>query len=590
MLKIRHPRSSILAFLCVLVPWWLNAASYYVDFAGGADANPGSLASPFKHCPGDANATGTAAGTALHGGDAVYFKGGVSYAVSADITVPSGLLICQSTNISGGTASIDATGLLTDSTRNFSSSNIQTGDLLYVFNGSTNGAWLESCGIWGVSNVTAHTLAVSNFNGIADANPELTYVVMRPITFTTNAAFGSGPAILDGAATAFRYFIYGDYNRFSGLTFQNGYDPGAHGCTNNLNQAILYENSGSTWHGLLIDNCLFTNIWSTFAIDRDLIWSVFQNNTCQNYGQFGCLGGQFPLTQNNYFTNGTGGCNSSGAYSVIRFNTIVHMNDHCGYHADCIGPMFSTSANPGGNVYGWIYGNWCEDATQGIFLTYNNGGTYGWTVANNVLVGLRGESGTGPGGVAINMDSCPQARIWNNVMIGTNAAFGWINGLILGENDPIGTNATGVSFKNNILYSGSLTTPMGAVHIYTSAFSGFVSEGNYNYQPNFGGSTIYATDDNHGNQTNLTFAQWQAVGYDNAGHSANGVNPNFVQPNGVYPAGFDLRLTAPIGGWYGLPVAQNDFGKTLMAANALRLIGVYGAVASTPWTGGIFFK
>lgn len=55
-------------------------ATYYIDFAGGSNSNAGtSTGAPWKHCPGDANATGTPASTTLSAGDTVAFKGGVVY-------------------------------------------------------------------------------------------------------------------------------------------------------------------------------------------------------------------------------------------------------------------------------------------------------------------------------------------------------------------------------------------------------------------------------------------------------------------------------------------------------------------------------
>jgi hypothetical protein len=58
----------------------LFSANYYVDYAAGADTNNGTTTeTPFKHCPGDNNATDTAAVTTLAAGDTVYFKGGVTY-------------------------------------------------------------------------------------------------------------------------------------------------------------------------------------------------------------------------------------------------------------------------------------------------------------------------------------------------------------------------------------------------------------------------------------------------------------------------------------------------------------------------------
>ncbi len=53
---------------------------YYVDFQSGQDENDGRTPdSAFKHCPGDAEATGRAESAALLPGDKVVFKGGVDY-------------------------------------------------------------------------------------------------------------------------------------------------------------------------------------------------------------------------------------------------------------------------------------------------------------------------------------------------------------------------------------------------------------------------------------------------------------------------------------------------------------------------------
>ncbi len=55
-------------------------AQYYIDFELGSDTNTGlTISTPWKHCPGDTNATGNAAATSLSPGDIVEFKGGVRY-------------------------------------------------------------------------------------------------------------------------------------------------------------------------------------------------------------------------------------------------------------------------------------------------------------------------------------------------------------------------------------------------------------------------------------------------------------------------------------------------------------------------------
>jgi parallel beta-helix repeat protein len=57
-----------------------GATVYYVDYANGSDSNNGkSSDSPFKHCPGDPNATSRTRFTRLSAGDTVILKGGVVY-------------------------------------------------------------------------------------------------------------------------------------------------------------------------------------------------------------------------------------------------------------------------------------------------------------------------------------------------------------------------------------------------------------------------------------------------------------------------------------------------------------------------------
>jgi hypothetical protein len=56
------------------------AATYYVDFDNGLDSRTGTSAEQsWKYCPGDTNATGTAASSVFTAGDRVIFKGGVHY-------------------------------------------------------------------------------------------------------------------------------------------------------------------------------------------------------------------------------------------------------------------------------------------------------------------------------------------------------------------------------------------------------------------------------------------------------------------------------------------------------------------------------
>ena len=64
-----------------------GAAEYYIDFEKGSDDSAGTSArTAWKHCPGDANATGNAKAVKLGPGDIVRFKGGVIYRGSISIT------------------------------------------------------------------------------------------------------------------------------------------------------------------------------------------------------------------------------------------------------------------------------------------------------------------------------------------------------------------------------------------------------------------------------------------------------------------------------------------------------------------------
>ncbi len=77
-------KSFLIAALLLGSPVW--AATYYVDFDKGDDAQPGTTqATAWKHAPGDANAANSARSAALAPGDMVLFKGGVMYRGSVEI-------------------------------------------------------------------------------------------------------------------------------------------------------------------------------------------------------------------------------------------------------------------------------------------------------------------------------------------------------------------------------------------------------------------------------------------------------------------------------------------------------------------------
>lgn len=82
---IRRSGTPRVTILLALLAFWLAAtnavaATYFVDFQGGADQSNGlGTADAWKHCPGDLGATGVAGATVLGPGDIVIFKAQTVY-------------------------------------------------------------------------------------------------------------------------------------------------------------------------------------------------------------------------------------------------------------------------------------------------------------------------------------------------------------------------------------------------------------------------------------------------------------------------------------------------------------------------------
>lgn len=90
-------------------------ANYYVDFDAGSDAANGtSTETPWKHCPGDSNATDNAASATPVAGDSIKLKGGVVY--RGKITIKSSGTVGNPityTNYGIGRATVDASTIIT---------------------------------------------------------------------------------------------------------------------------------------------------------------------------------------------------------------------------------------------------------------------------------------------------------------------------------------------------------------------------------------------------------------------------------------------------------------------------------------------
>lgn len=163
--------------------FWLGSthalsATYYIDWATGVDTRDGlTTTTPWKHCPGDTQATGIPAATILSAGDTVKFKGGVVYY--------GGFVISRS-----GTASAPLT-----------------------YDGNINGDWgtgravidrqfaaFSTCIIVnsGVSHVRILNFELRHAGGYADDSPEVINAANGTVTNTVNTG-GVGISMDNGA-------------------------------------------------------------------------------------------------------------------------------------------------------------------------------------------------------------------------------------------------------------------------------------------------------------------------------------------------------------------------------------------------------
>lgn len=548
------PTLAILLFLAAIALPSAFATDMYVDYVGGSDTNDGhSVSSPWQHIPRDGRASGVATNHAVVAGDVVYFKRGVTYDFTGNANLGLRPASSGSLIVTRNTGSISALGVLSDATANFGASNVLSSDYLYVYNSSTNGLWIESCGYWQITNVTATTLSVRGFGDAPYEDGDLSYLVIRPITYTSTNTWGTGPAVLSGGGAVDALMRPLNYTRFANLDMRDMHDVVAGGCTNEIGGCIFDNNDRN---GIIVDGINFSNVWSAFRVPGN--YSIMQGCTVTNFGYFGVVPGDYSLVQSNITQTGCRSVGNMGSYCVVRFNTFLdNTNCGCDEHSNGIGVVF------GGSLYGWIYGNWIENAVQGIYLTVTSGGTRGFTIANNVVVGHVGDGKVGVGTTGIGVSGGPDTRIYNNTIAGTNNQLGWIKAVSVGSLDDHESNidSTNVWFFNNIICNAGASAD-GLLHIYTTNISDtFHAEGNMFYSPQItdtDGLTVV---------TSVTYAAYQALGFDNAGRSFHNVNPLFVDSANQ---NFRLQSGSPaLASPYTLSIALPD------AAGTIRPLGTF---------------
>jgi hypothetical protein len=481
----------VLVFLAS--PVW--SATYYVDYSGGADTNNGaSTSTAFKHCPGDANATGTAASTTFTAGDTIYFKKGVSY--KGQITVgQSGASIAT-----GSTGSITSGGVLTDTAAPFA--NVTSSHWIYIYHSKTSvtGTWVESSGFWKVASKQSNSqITLSGYTGTAHSTAEMTYRVINPITFTSTSSWGSGDATLDAEGTRNNIFdsTGKNYIILDDLKFYNAAYSSAWGAA--------IGGGGSTY--IIVRNSKF-DVIPACAVSID-DYGVVQNCTFDHGGFYSVTANAYCLIENNVVTGRTTQTRSLSArrFGIVRFNTVSNINGSLeGYHADSLG-FFDGGARSDA-FYGWIYGNIIDTGVEGIPM-YSSGsvGPRFWVIHSNVIKGSFD--------AAILLQGVSDIYIYNNTIASSTTGG---PGAGIRTEDFQGVHCSNIDMKNNLFYA---TAGWDEINIQ-SGLTNVAADYNYYYNSSSSNTNLY------GGGAKKTLAQWKALGYDTHAYPNSTTNPSFV--------------------------------------------------------------
>jgi hypothetical protein len=509
--KIQAAIFAIAAFVLSSTGW---ATTFYVDYANGNNNNNGlSTATPFKHCPGDKNATGKAASTALKAGDVVVFKKGVVY--KGTITCSwSGALVAT-----GATASIKDNGLMTDLNAKFQTAGVTPSHYVYIFHSkkSLANTWVESTGLFNISFVQENLIALADFDGVAHSTPEMTYGVVNPIVFKSMASWGSGDAAFDGENTRTIIFDLNgqSYIRFEALKFLNTVYNGRDDWT-----AAIGGGSSRKSHWIHVVNCEFADLGAVGVNASD--YSVVKNCTSRKVAFYG-IGtlSEYGLVENNSVYGP--GCRSVSTqkHAVIRGNYIKDMTQgFVGHHAAGMG--FFDGGPKGDTWYGWIYGNTIDNSVEFIAFYYPNGGPQYWVIHSNIFIGRFDQ--TGYGDAAITFGGVKNNKIFNNTFCGVGGG-GFLNAIRLSSQ---AIPCSNIEILNNIFYSKVRSA---IINIVSGNTQGLIA--NYNHYFNQSNTPFWYEG------VQKTLAEWRNLGLDLQGVANLSTDPNFSSP-----ANLDLHLTA----------------------------------------------
>jgi hypothetical protein len=460
-----------------------HSSVYYVDFAGGSDANDGTNTSAaFKHSPGDRNATGVVASTALFGGDTVVFKGGVIYT---------------------GTIEIPWSGD-SDGSR-------------IVYDGNSSGTWGTGRAI--INNGNRDVSDDMGFHASASRN----YITIKNFEFTEiggNAALPSGNGCVspDNTAKPGSGILFEATATY--ITIQNCYfheigewhnsDPFASFAIDG--KGILFRNNDH----VVIDNSDFTRVSVAIAIYPNSTGATnltIKNNNIHNYIRWGI--------------------DLDGAYKNILFDKInIHNNkihDYteydegvwagCGEWPHTDGIFIRTDSDY--VTYGTIniYANEFYDDSNGgggTASVYVSGGPSA-NIFNNIFKGVNhGRVIFVNDGIYANQS--PQTvNIYNNSFFVGSSAINLKTSTV-----PLSTST--IRIKNNIFYN--ISTQNSVPCVYIESLDAYPDELDYNiyYKPH----DIYLMDGSLWTWADINGCTTKYPGCDTWERHGKNVDPGFT--------------------------------------------------------------
>lgn len=521
-----------------------QATTYYVDYASGNDAKTGkTTAEAWKHCPGGADAAGTAASTVLKAGDYVVFKRGVTYAGALITVGASGAQVAAAKD-----ATINSSGILTSPSGQFQTKGVAPSTdyvLIYHCKTSVTNTWVESCGLFTLNSVNSQTeLALKDFTGKAYSTPEMAYVVVRPITFKSVADWGSGDAIFTGdkdgdgdpqgandTATIFDVSAR-KYLRFQDLKFYKTKD------TLVREDGAIKAPAGDADY-LQVVGCQFDQIGSS-AVFTGSTYGYTAHNTVQNIHGWGLVTyGLSSIQEYNTVIGDNVNTPRSGMggtrFSIIRFNLIKDIvGAWGGAHADSIG--FVDGGPNGDNDFSWVYGNTLDNFVEAMALYGTGGGTSNWVIHSNVVISRRSE--TGKGDCMMLITGTDTLYILNNTFVGVQGSGLGATGssVIRVELHSGVSDSKNIIIKNNLVLADS----GGSINIMSGQATGLVVENNHYYFKS-NNSPFWYSD------VSKTLDGWKTVGLDNTPtgfHATRGIT---VDPQVISVANqnFSLLPTSP---------------------------------------------